>query len=97
MARGVATHFEQSTGHFVLRCDTDVFERLLDAVCLQGGVFVPLSVPPTPVRALSIVLAEDVPPPRVSWIRQTIAVVLCVFLLCGPIGLIWLVRWALQL
>ena len=95
MARSLVTDYEASTARLVLRCDAESFERLRAVVCREGGVFVPITVPPAPLRALSIVLAEDVPPPRVGWLRELVALVLALFLVCGPLGLFVLVRWAL--
>jgi hypothetical protein len=94
MASSVVTEYEWSASRLVLRCDAEAFERLRAAVCREGGVSVPLTVPPRPLRALSIVLAQDVPPRRVGWARQLIAMVLALFLVCGPIGLFVLVWWA---
>ena len=94
MASSVVTEYEWSAARLILRCDTEAFERLRAVVCREGGVFVPITVPPAPLRALSIVLAEDVPPQRVGWVRQLIALILALFLVCGPIGLFVLVRWA---
>jgi len=93
MNPSLTTNFEQATGRLILRCDARTFEQLKEVVCREGEVFVPLSIPPTPVRAVSIVLAADEPPPRVSLAREVVAVVLAVLLLCGPIGLFVLVRW----
>jgi hypothetical protein len=95
MARSVVTEYEWSAARLVLRCDTEAFERLRVVVCREGGVCVPITVPPRPLRALSIVLAEDVPPRREGWLRQLVALILALFLVCGPIGLFVLVRWAL--
>jgi hypothetical protein len=92
MANSVATEYDWSAARLILRCDAEAFERLRAAVCREGGVSVPLTVP---LRALAIVLAEDVPPRRVGWARQLVALILAVFLVCGPIGLFVLVRWAL--
>src|SRR5437868_11521722 len=95
MASSVVTAYEASAARLILRCDAAAFERLRAVVCREGGVSVPLTVPPTPLRALSIVLAEEVPPQRVGWARQLAALILTLFLVCGPIGLFVLVRWAL--
>jgi hypothetical protein len=94
MAGSVATEYEWSAARLVLRCDAEAFERLRAAVCREGGVSVPVTVPPRPLRALAIVLAEDVPPRRVGWARQLVALILALFLVCGPIGLFVLVRLA---
>ena len=95
MASSVVTEYEWSADRLVLRCDAEAFERLRAVVCREGGVSVPITVPPKPLRALSIVLADDVPPRRVSWVRQLVALILALFIVCGPIGLFALVRWAL--
>ena len=60
------TDFDQATGRLVLRCDAETFEQLQEVICREAGVFVPISVPVTPVREVAIVLAADVPPPRVK-------------------------------
>ena len=96
MADSVTTDFEQSTGRLILRCDTEMFERLREAVCREGRVFIPLSVPPTPVLEVAIVLAADAPPPRVSWWRHLVAMVLCVLIVAGPFGLYAIVTWAIK-
>lgn len=92
----VATDFEQATGRLVLRCDTDMFTQLQQAVCRESGVFIPVSVPVTPVREVAIMLADDVPPPRVSWWRHLVALVICVLLLAGPFGLYAIAMWSLK-
>jgi hypothetical protein len=94
MANSVATEYEWSAARLILRCDAEAFERLRAAVCREGGVSVPITVPPTPLRALAIVLAEDVPPRREGWARQLVALILALFLVCGPVGLFVLVWWA---
>jgi hypothetical protein len=96
VAGSVTIEFEQPTGRLVLRCDTEMFERLREAVCREAGVFVPISVPPTPVREVAVVLAADAPPPRVSWARHLAAVVLCLLILAGPFGLYAIVSWLLE-
>jgi hypothetical protein len=97
MASSVVTEYEWSAARLILRCDAEAFERLREAVCREGGVSVPITVPSTPLRALSIVLAKDVPPRREGWVRQLVALILALFLVCGPIGLFVLVRWTFVL
>ena len=97
MATSVVTDYEASAARLILRCDAEAFERLRAVVCREGAVSVPITVPPRPLRALAIVLAEDVPPRRVGWVRQLIALILALFLVCGPIGLFVLVWWVLRL
>jgi len=96
MAGSVTTDFDQSVGRLVLRCDTAGFERLLATACREGGVSVPVSVPPTPVQEVSIVLAADAPPPRMAWWRHVAAVAICVLTLAGPFGIYTLVNWSLK-
>ncbi len=96
---GAVTDFEQASGRLVLRCDTGTFERLQRAVCREAGAFVPVSVPVTPVREISVVLAVDVPPPRVAWWRHAVALLICLALFgLAPVGLaavvgLWLGYW----
>jgi hypothetical protein len=94
----VVTEFEQATGRLVLRCDAEAFERLREAVCREGGVFVPVTVPPTPVRAVSLELVPGAKPRPVGWARNLAALLICLFLaVLGPIGLVTVVRWSLGL
>jgi hypothetical protein len=92
----MTTDYEQSAGRFILRCDTATFERLRDAVCREGGVFVPVSVPPTPLREIVVALAANAPPPRTSWWRHVVVMIILLLILAGPVGLYAIVAWLLK-
>lgn len=95
--KGVVTDYEQAAGRLILRCDTEMFERLRELVCREGGAFVPITVPPTPLRAVSLELAPGAKPRPLGWARNLVALVICLFLIVlGPIGLITVVRWVLE-
>ena len=91
---GVALEFRQKDGTLILRCNEWAFEELLEAMCAEAGVFVPVSVPVVPVSTLSVVLASEAPPPPVAWWRHLVAVliILALFVL-APIGLYTIGRW----
>jgi hypothetical protein len=94
----VVTDFEQPAGRLVLRRDTEAFERLRELVCREGGVFVPVTVPPTPVRAVSLELVPGAKPRTLGWARNLAPLVICLFMaVLGPVGLVTIIRWALGL
>jgi hypothetical protein len=61
-------------------------------------VFVPFTLPPTPMRAVLLELAPEAQPQPVGWARHLVAMVLALFMaVLGPIGLVTVVRWTLGL
>jgi hypothetical protein len=93
----VTTEFKMAEGRLILRCDSELFERLQELACREIGVFVPLTVPPTPVSAITIELVPGAKARPVGWVRNLAAMVLCLLLLFGPIGLVTAVRWLMSL
>jgi hypothetical protein len=94
----MVTDYEQALGRLILRCDTEEFERLRELICRESGAFVPITVPPTPLRLVLMELAADEKPRPVGLVRNLVAMLLCLFLVVlGPIGLITVVRWVLAL
>jgi hypothetical protein len=56
----------------------------------------PLSVSLLQLIATSIVLAEALPPPRVSWWRHLVAAIICLLILAGPFGLYAIASWSFK-
>src|SRR5262249_28263851 len=99
MPRGsVATDFELADGRLVLRSASEAFARLRELILREGGVLVPVSVPPPTERTVTLELVPGANPRPLGWARHLAAVFICLLMaVLGPIGLVTVVRWVLGL